>query len=131
MFASCVCVVLISARIIVAGNLGFAFLAWNLFLAWLPLIFALWLREKYFHGKRNVRRLSGPGVAWLLFFPNAPYIFTDLIHLTAKFRGHFWVDMMLILMCPLTGLMLGFVSLFLMQSMVPGLFGGLTVCLFI
>ena len=58
------------------------------------------------------------GAAWLLFFPNAPYIFTDLIHLTAQFYGHFWADILVILLCSLTGLVLGFVSLFLVQSVV-------------
>ena len=61
--------------------------------------------------------------AWLLFFPNAPYIFTDLIHLTTRFAAHFWVDLMLILPCALTGMVLGFVSLYLMQGIVKRLAG--------
>ena len=38
--------------------------------------------------------------------------------LTRGYRGHFWVDLVLILLCALTGLVLGFVSLYLMQSVV-------------
>jgi uncharacterized membrane protein len=71
------------------------------------------------------------GVAWLLFFPNAPYIFTDLVHLTTKFHGHFWADMVVILLCALTGLVLGFVSLFLVQSVVADRFGRAASWLFI
>jgi len=168
-FASIVGVTLVSARILWTGNLRYAFLVWNLFLAWLPLIFALMARERYWNGlgakvnsddptpdpseegnSLRVRQASIPflgGVrggfrdrnwrfvglagAWLLFFPNAPYIFTDLIHLTTRFSGHFWVDLMLILICALTGLVLGFVSLYLMQSVVVRMFGRVASWLFI
>ena len=88
-FASVVCVALVFARIVTIGNIGYAFLVWNLFLAWLPLIFALLIRERYVKGERRGWRLFGLSAAWLLFFPNAPYIFTDLIHLTTKFYGHY------------------------------------------
>ncbi|HVV01219.1 MAG TPA: DUF1361 domain-containing protein, partial [Verrucomicrobiae bacterium] len=57
-------------------------------------------------------------LGWLLFFPNAPYIFTDLIHLTTRYYRNFWVDLMVILPCALTGLVLGFLSLYLMQAIV-------------
>src|SRR5216684_729243 len=96
-FASGVSVALVVARVIWTGHFRYAFLAWNLFLAWLPLIFALLASEEYQNGSgRNWRFLSLAG-AWLLFFPNAPYIFTDLIHLTTRLYDHFWVDMVLIL----------------------------------
>ena len=131
MFASGVCVVLVFARIILTGSLGYGFLVWNLLLAWLPLFFALLIREYLAQGGGRGWKLSGLGIAWLLFFPNAPYIFTDLIHLTTKWKGHFWADMMLILLCALTGLMLGFISLYLMQSVVADKFGRMASWLFI
>jgi len=112
------------ARIVWTGQLRYAFLVWNLFLAWMPLIFALLAKERYW-------RFAGLTAAWLLFFPNAPYIFTDLIHLTTRFVGHFWVDLTLILLCALTGLVLGFVSLYLMQSVVARMFGRIASWLFI
>jgi uncharacterized membrane protein len=61
--------------------------------------------------------------AWLLFFPNAPYIFTDIIHLTSRYFAHFWVDLVLVLCCALTGLVLGFLSLYLMHCMAVKMFG--------
>ena len=122
-FASAANVALVLARIFSTGNVRYAFLVWNLFLAWLPLVFALLASDRFQDtSARNWRFLSLAG-AWLLFFPNAPYIFTDLIHLTARFDGHFWVDLMLILLCALTGLVLGFVSLYLMQSVVERILG--------
>src|SRR5262249_10250032 len=67
----------------------------------------------------------------LLFFPNSPYIFTDIIHLTNRYYFHFWIDLVLILVCALTGLVVGFVSLYLMQSIAARIFGRLTSWLFV
>jgi len=130
-FASGVSVALVVARIIWTWKLRYGFLAWNLFLAWIPLVFALLAHEKYRQGAGRSWRFFVLGGAWLLFFPNAPYIFTDLIHLTTRFLPHFWVDLVLILMCALTGLVLGFVSLYLMQSVVSRMFGWLASWIFI
>ncbi len=117
-FATGVSVALIVARIAWTQNIRYALLLWNLFLAWLPLLFALRACDRYRNGAGRDWRFAALAGAWLLFFPNAPYIFTDLIHLTGWFQRHFWVDMVLILLCALTGLVLGFVSLYLMQSLV-------------
>lgn len=130
-FASGVCVVLILARILWTRDLDYGSLIWNLFLAWLPLVFAVFAGDQCRIGwKRNWRFWSFT-VAWLLFFPNAPYIFTDLIHLTARFADHVWVDMIIILICALTGLILGFVSLYMMQSVVTQFFGRFASWLFV
>lgn len=122
-FASAVSVALVIARIIGTGKLRYGFLVVNLFLAWLPLVFAVLACESLRGAKRARWRFFGLSAAWLLFFPNAPYIFTDLIHLTSRHFPHFWVDMMLILSCAVTGLVLGFVSLYLMQSVVERILG--------
>lgn len=133
-FASAVSVALLLARIAWTGELFYAGLAWNLFLAWLPLVFALLARDE-FQAEPARRpwswRFLGLAGAWLLFFPNAPYIFTDVIHLTTYFYSHFWVDLVLILLCAMTGMVLGFVSLFLMQGVVRRLFGSAASWLFI
>lgn len=129
--ASAASVALVGARVVYTRNIMYAFLVWNLFLAWLPLVFALFASDEFQGGtSRSWRFLSLAG-AWLLFFPNAPYIFTDLIHLRTRFFQHFWVDLTLILLCAVTGLVLGFVSLFLMHSVVTRVFGRLTGWVFI
>ena len=117
-FASGVSVALVMARILWTGNLHYAFLVWNLFLAWMPLVFALLAQDKYRASSGRDWNFVALSTAWLLFFPNAPYIFTDLIHLTTRYYTHFWVDLVLVLSCALTGLVLGFLSLYLMQGMV-------------
>jgi uncharacterized membrane protein len=130
-FASAVSFALVLARIVWTGEFFYAGLAWNLFLAWLPLVFAILARDEFQIGTKATWRFWGFAAAWLLFFPNAPYIFTDLIHLTTYFYSHFWVDLVLILTCAMTGMVLGFVSLFLMQSAVRRMFGSTASWLFI
>jgi uncharacterized membrane protein len=130
-FASAVGLALVFARMVWTENLRYSFLVWNLFLAWLPLLFALLVCELQRNGHTRNWTFASLSAVWLLFFPNAPYIFTDLIHLTTRFRGHFWVDLTLILICALTGLVLGFVSLYLMQSVVARMFGRVVGWMFI
>jgi uncharacterized membrane protein len=130
-FASAVTVALVATGVLMSGNLEYAALIWNLFLAWLPLVFAVLARncaDK--RGRRNWRFYSLAG-AWLLFFPNAPYIFTDLVHLQYHYFRHYWVDLTTILLCAFTGMMLGFVSLYLMQSVVTRRFGRAAGWLFV
>jgi len=130
-FASGVCIALVAARVAWTGNPNYAFLVWNLFLAWLPLVFALLAGDAYRKGSGPNWRFRGLAVAWLLFFPNAPYIFTDLIYLTRDFYSRFWVDLVLILAFALTGWVVGFISLFLMQTLVRRRVGPIASWLFI
>ena len=129
-FASVVSVLLVIARMICLRDTYYGFLIWNLFLAWLPMVFVLYAREHQKAGANPGWRFLAFGAAWLLFFPNAPYIFTDLIHVT-RYYSRFWVDLVLILMSALTGLIVGFVSLYLMQSAVRAIAGKVASWVFI
>ncbi len=122
-FGSGISVAVVLARIAWSDSFRYGFLIWNLFLAWLPLVFAIWASHEQRNPEKRPLRLLGLTGAWLLFFPNSPYILTDLIHLTTRFYLHFWVDLMLILLCAFTGLVLGFLSLYIMQSVVTRRFG--------
>ncbi|HMP83990.1 MAG TPA: DUF1361 domain-containing protein [Verrucomicrobiota bacterium] len=130
-FATLVSAGLVIGRILWTGKSLYGFLLWNLFLAWLPLLFAMFASNLDRHGEHRTMRFAGLAVAWLLFFPNAPYIITDLIHLTTRFHRHFWIDLNLILICAFTGLLLGFVSLYLMQSIVARRLGRVAGWLFV
>ena len=129
-FASAVSVVLVIGRMVWVRDTHYAFLIWNLFLAWMPMVFALLAREHQKAGASPGWRFFAFGAAWLLFFPNAPYIFTDLVHLT-RYYSSFWMDMVLVLISAMTGLVLGFVSLYLMQSAVRHMAGEFMSWLFI
>jgi uncharacterized membrane protein len=131
LFASTISLLLVGSCILWTKNLNYGLLIWNLFLAWLPLVFALLARDSLHSYPDRTWRFFGLAGLWLLFFPNAPYIFTDLIHIWTSFRLQFWIDLTLILLCALTGLVLGFVSLYLMQSIVAQRFGRAMSWLFV
>jgi uncharacterized membrane protein len=82
------------------------------------MILALLVVEEFRTRGAKTWRFAGLSLAWLLFFPNAPYILTDITHLTTNLFHHFWIDLTLVLLCALTGLVLGFLSLFLLQTQV-------------
>ena len=118
-FASLICLALLAVRLVYARNHDFSFLAWNLFLAWLPMLCSLAAYNAY---KRRNRLswlvVAGCALAWLLFFPNAPYILTDIMHLAPRPAAPLWFDVLLVMAFAWTGLCLGLVSLLLMQALV-------------
>src|SRR5436305_7806238 len=72
---------MLAARFWVSGRRGYAFLPWNLFLAWLPLAFAAAAVGARTDRKSGRLAAAAFGVLWLLFFPNAPYLLTEFKHL--------------------------------------------------
>ena len=109
-------VILVVSRVLMTGRLLFLFLIWNLFLALIP--FAISTMLGIAKGPLRARLLVPVGAAWLLFFPNAPYILTDLFHLERRAGVPFWYDLALILSCAWNGLMLAYASLADMQRLV-------------
>lgn len=111
-------------RIMLTDDFDFVFLIWNLFLAWIPFIIS------YFTYTLKVKRtrlyfiISVAAFIWLIFFPNAPYILTDFQHL-ARYRENVpaWFDVMMLIWFAFTGLLLGVVSLFMMQELIRREFG--------
>lgn len=94
----------------------YTFLFWNLFLAWVPLIAATLAFAA-------ARRGVGPLVVilifiWLLFFPNAPYVLTDFIHLHGNSSSPLSYDALMLSSFAWTALMLGFASLYLIHAII-------------
>jgi uncharacterized membrane protein len=116
--ASVMCLALVAARTIYSHTDHFEFLMWNLFLAWIPLgLAALAYRIATRRGALARLVVLPTAIVWLLFFPNAPYIVTDFVHL-GQFHDDVpgWYDVMLIAWFAWTGLILGVASLRLMQE---------------
>ncbi|MEM6964643.1 MAG: DUF1361 domain-containing protein [Bacteroidota bacterium] len=96
------------------GEKTFLFLIWNLFLAWIP--YGISILLPWLHGKWRSKLLVALVLfCWLLFFPNAPYILTDLLHLRQRLGIPLWYDLMLFLSFAWTGLILGYLSLLEVQ----------------
>ncbi len=130
-FASFVCLLLLAVRALYSGRLSHEGLAWNLFLAWLPMVSALIVYNLSKTRRRAAWLLIVPCLAfWLLFFPNAPYILTDILHLRIQPDVPLWYDLMLLVAFAWTGAFLGFVSLYLMQGLVQRRAGAITGWLF-
>jgi uncharacterized membrane protein len=98
------------------------FLMWNLFLAWIPYVSALWMAAMH---KRRARAWQYilPSIVWLLFFPNAAYLVTDLYNLTDMPPVPFWYDIGFFATLAWTGLVLAVAALQIVQRMVKESFG--------
>jgi len=118
-FATAVSLGLLVLRMIYSHTPQFSWLGWNLFLAWMPVLCALLA----YNLARQRSKLTALvvlvcAVIWFFFFPNAPYLVTDMIHLKARPGLPFWYDLLLLLAFAWTGFFLGLVSLVLMQEVV-------------
>ncbi|MHB8060111.1 MAG: DUF1361 domain-containing protein [Gaiellaceae bacterium] len=102
----------------------YLFLIWNLFLAWIPLAVSLLIEKVHGRGGRPALLVLLAAI-WLLFFPNAPYIITDFIHLEPRGTAPLWFDVLLIASFAWTGLLLGFVSLNRVQRLIASAAGAL------
>lgn len=105
------CGALLALRVLYTRTLDYGFLFWNLGLAFAPLFFSTILLTQ-------TSRLAKLflGALWLLFFPNAPYILTDLMHLRTVTTGPIWLDILLLISSAATGLGMGFLSLHQIQN---------------
>jgi uncharacterized membrane protein len=115
--ASAFCVALLVARWAYSNPGAYKFLVWNLFLAWIPLVAAVLVYDGQRRGVR-ARRLVPLGGLWLLFLPNAPYLLTDVMHLGSRNDAPLWFDIVLFTAFAWVGTLLGFLSIYLMQTVV-------------
>lgn len=122
--ASIMCVLLVAARMQYSDSIRYTNLVWNLFLAWIP--FVLSYAAYFLSWRRTTLYLVIPVTAfmWLLFFPNAPYILTDLQHLAIEStRAPLWYDVIMLVWFSWTGLLLGLISLYFMHEILQRTFG--------
>lgn len=111
------CLALLIARPLVLENFMHRFLAWNLWLAWIP--FALtWV---VYYARRLHPVAAWPFlVVWLLFLPNTWYLVTDLVHLLyhpylyldqGRANMTYWYDLFMLFQFALCGIALGYASI--------------------
>jgi uncharacterized membrane protein len=122
LFASAVCLGMVAARNHLVGHRN-SYLVWNLVLAWIPLLCSIATYRFYLTRSRPNLLLGGCVLAWFFFFPNAPYIITDFVHLQPEADFPYWLDMMCIASFAWTGLSLGYLSLYLMHEIVRSRLG--------
>jgi uncharacterized membrane protein len=122
---------ILAARVLRAEQRSYRFLAWNLFLAWAPYCWSLWAAAIQRRYPREWWRLMAPGALWLLFFPNAPYLITDFVHLYERPPVPLWYDIGLLAAFAWSGCFLAVVSLQTMQRLVRQYCGGQVSWLFV
>ena len=117
--ASAICIVLVAARLAYSESNRYTSLVWNLFLAWIPFVLAYLAYMLSWRRSLMVFVIPIFALLWLIFFPNAPYILTDLQHLSARVSNvPLWYDVILLIWFSWTGMLLGIVSLTLMQEII-------------
>lgn len=114
--ASLVSVLLWGLGAIINESTTYYYFIWNLLLAWVPLGLALWL-ERLLQTKLwsswSALLLTA---AWLLFLPNSFYVVSGFVHLIELPRADLFFDVVMFASFGLNGLVLGYLSLFLVHS---------------
>lgn len=92
---------------------------WNLFLAWLPLCYALLAEVSWSEDKPRLLRYL-MYFLWFIFFPNSVYVISDLIHFATEYNENyyllrmdleFWFDLIAYIAFVFNGVIVGLISL--------------------
>ena len=108
--------VLLAGRFVGARTHDFRFMAWNLFLAWIPYLASL--AAAAFQRSASARRgtlVALSGAVWIAFLPNAPYLLTDLFRLREETPVPVFYDVAMLAMFAWSGCLLGAASLHSMR----------------
>jgi uncharacterized membrane protein len=127
---SALVVAMVAVRVVYTGNDYHTNLVWNLFLAWIPFVVAICVYDAYRRGVGRIQLWAGGGL-WLIFFPNAIYIVTDFKWLRYSAGAPVWYDVLLVAAAAWCGLLLGFMSLYLMQAVVRSALGAVRAWVFV
>jgi len=105
---------MIVVRVLYTGSSDHTAIAWNLCLAWVPFVLALWFSGRAKGGLTP--GLAAIALLWLLFLPNAPYLVTDLKYVGYSNSVPVLFDVLLLSAAAWTGLLLGLASVLLMHA---------------
>lgn len=112
---SFLCSIISITRVLLSGSDMFLFLNWNLFLAFIPYIISKILFGKQILKKKPLIAIAG-FCTWLAFFPNAPYIITDIYHLKHSDTTFLWFDILMLFLFAWIGLTYGILSLLYIEN---------------
>lgn len=122
--ACAMCVGLVLARVAYSESNRHIGLIWNLFLAWIPFMLAYFAHAVSWQRRSLYIVLPFIAFLWLIFFPNAPYMLTDLQDLARRATdAPLWYDTIIVGWSSWTGMLLGVISLYLMQDIIIRAFG--------
>lgn len=96
-------------------NFELSYLVWNLFLAWLPLLFAIRLTRVLMDKLWSSWEALTLSVVWLVFLPNSFYMISDFIHLQDVTRVNLLYDALMFASFIYSGVVVGFSSLYLVH----------------
>ena len=115
----CLLYILISIPLyFILNHFIYGWLAWNLFLACLPLLFSTLARTA--KECTNTPMFIVTILFWLIFYPNAPYMITDFIHVSSLgFNSYFtvlkdiiaWFGLVYMTVGIVLGILIGILSL--------------------
>src|SRR4051812_31496941 len=100
--------VILLIRNMVEQTSTYNFLLWNLFLAFVPLAIA-WIIHFALNKVSKIIIVIG-SIVWLMFYPNAPYMISDLIHVNSASTNVLY-DTLIIFSFSILALFYGFYSL--------------------
>lgn len=99
-----------------AHSTYYLFLIYNMGLAFIPVLLALWLVDRL----RKTPWLSLGNIIisllWLGFLPNSFYMITDLIHAQASIGFDLLFNIVVIMLCIFNSLVAGYISLYLIHT---------------
>ncbi len=132
------CLFPVLVRYGLTGRFSQGYLLWNLLLAAVPLVVAGY-GARFASGTSRKQRSRAVGLAvftvWLVFYPNAPYLFTDFIHVVRRSglgavalpwlsqADLQWYDIVMNAAFAFVGHYIGLVSMYLMHGTMKLLFG--------
>ena len=96
-------------------SLSYDYLFWDLLLAWLPLLFAIWLMSVLRHKLWSSWEALLASVLWLVFLPNSFYMISDFVHLQDVRSVDILYDAVMFTSFIYTAVLLGFSSLYLIH----------------
>jgi uncharacterized membrane protein len=125
------CVLLFALRVAISGRTFYSYLVWNLALAAVPYAVAATgssLLSRAREGGWRTAAAVATATLWLVFYPNAPYIFTDFIHVINRtyprasatewlgVTALTWYDLLMNAAFAFLGHFIGLVSMWIVQA---------------